>query len=221
MTCDLSERINTGLSLARRTVIATAALSIGLFCATADAETSLTDLRRETREVLKIEATLKESAQKEDAIAAICDLYVVLRSDSRYATSEMLRGDAAKLRRRLISIAERRENRLTREGVAKPAGLSESVDKIVRDSLKAAEDQATSSPAAEDPKHPKTGFAPAPLGSNPWELVELIQRVVAPDLWDTQGGPATIQYFAMRRVLVVSATTDVHEQIRDLLTALR
>ncbi len=61
----------------------------------------------------------------------------------------------------------------------------------------------------------------AARSADPWQLVELIQRVVAPDLWDVQGGSGTIQYFAMRRVLVVRATTDVHEQIRDLLMALR
>ena len=59
------------------------------------------------------------------------------------------------------------------------------------------------------------------IADSGWELVELIQRVVAPDFWDAQGGPGAIRYFAMRRVLVVRATTDVHEQIKDLLMALR
>ncbi|MDB4353266.1 hypothetical protein N9Z64_00900 [bacterium] len=54
-----------------------------------------------------------------------------------------------------------------------------------------------------------------------WELVELIQRIIAPDFWETRGGPGSIRYFAMRKVLVIRATTDVHEQVRDLLTALR
>ena len=54
-----------------------------------------------------------------------------------------------------------------------------------------------------------------------WQLVELLQRVVAPDFWERQGGPGTIRYLAMRRVLVVRATSDVHEQIKDMLMALR
>ena len=54
-----------------------------------------------------------------------------------------------------------------------------------------------------------------------WQLVELIQRVIAPDFWESRGGPGSIRYFAMRKVLVIRATTDIHEQVRDLLTALR
>lgn len=65
------------------------------------------------------------------------------------------------------------------------------------------------------------GFAGAALGGGPWQLVELIQRVIDPDLWDVHGGSGTIAYFAMRRVLVIRATTDTHEKIRELLAALR
>ncbi len=54
-----------------------------------------------------------------------------------------------------------------------------------------------------------------------WQLVELIQRVIAPDFWESRGGPGSIRYFAMRKVLVIRATTDIHEQVRDLLSALR
>ena len=183
------------------------------------AETSLTNLRYQTRELLTEEATLNDDSPfKDAAISALCDLYVILRSDPRYPTSDMLRGDAAKVRRRLLSIATRRENRLRRAGIAKPAGLTAAVDQAIAQSLS---DQRHSSAGEATVEREPGGFAGAPLGGDPWQLVELIQRVVAPDLWDVQGGSGTIQYFAMRRVLVVRATTDVHEQIRDLLMALR
>ena len=58
---------------------------------------------------------------------------------------------------------------------------------------------------------PPGAAAGGALPDTGWQLVELIQRVVAPDFWEPQGGPGVIRYFAMRRVLVVRATTDVHE----------
>jgi hypothetical protein len=183
-------------------------------------ETSLTELRHETRELLKQEAAVDElSMRHESAVTSLCDLYVILRSDRRFATSSMLRGDAAKVRRRLIRIATRREHRLEREEIAKPAGLSSRVDQAIEESLAAQRDDTGATGEPHDPIN--NGFAGAPLGGNPWQLVELIQRVIDPDLWDVQGGTGTFQYFAMRRVLVVRATTDTHEKIRELLTALR
>jgi hypothetical protein len=183
-------------------------------------ETSLTELRHETRELLKQEAALDEkSLQHESAVTSLCDLYVILRSDPRFATSSMLRGDAAKVRRRLIRVGTRREHRLGREGIAKPASLSSQVDRAIEESLTAQRENAPSAGGTEALEG--NGFAGAPLGGSPWQLVELIQRVIDPDLWDVQGGSGTIQYFAMRRVLVVRATTDTHEKIRELLTALR
>ena len=181
-------------------------------CLTAFAaeETPLTVLRQQTSDALRWAATASEGSKKDDAIAALCDLYVVLRQDERYASSEMLQQDAAKLRRRLISIGKKREGKLRRDGVTRPSSLSSEVDTSIKKAL-----------ANKDDKQPiSRGAAAAGAFDTGWELVELIQRVVQPDFWDSQGGPGTIRYFAMRRVLVVRATTDVHEQIRDLLLRL-
>ncbi|MFP6613621.1 MAG: hypothetical protein VB835_15020, partial [Pirellulales bacterium] len=45
------------------------------------------------------------------------------------------------------------------------------------------------------------------------DLVELIERVIAPDFWDANGGPGRIVYYKNLKVLVISATSEVHEQI--------
>ena len=184
------------------------------------AETSLTTLRQQTRQLLTEEATSdKDSSDNDAAVSSLCDLYVILRSDPRYATSNMLQGDAAKVRRRLIQVAQRRVNQLQREDVAKPAELSSAVDRAIAESLA----KAQTDPASRNDNSVPAAAAEAagPIGTSPWQLIELIQRVISPDLWDRQGGTATVEYFAMRRVLVVRATTDVHEQIRELLMALR
>lgn len=96
-------------------------LGVAMAPIAAAGEASLTELRHETRELLKQEAALDEkSSQHELAVSSLCDLYVILRSDPRYATSNMLRGDAAKVRRRLIRIATRLEHRLGARGSRSP-----------------------------------------------------------------------------------------------------
>ena len=53
------------------------------------------------------------------------------------------------------------------------------------------------------------------------ELAELIESVIAPNSWDTVGGPGSVKYFEANMTLVISQTPDVHEQIKDLLEQLR
>ncbi len=59
-------------------------------------------------------------------------------------------------------------------------------------------------------------------GFNPMELMFLIQTTIAPDTWaDTSGGPSTIAPYAQNLSLVISTTTEVHDQIAELLESLR
>ena len=53
------------------------------------------------------------------------------------------------------------------------------------------------------------------------KLVQLIQSTVAPKSWAVVGGPGTIMYFPRKVALVVSQDKETHEQIGDLLAALR
>lgn len=221
---------------------------------------SLTLLGNESRKLLRQEAVLKSGPEKNAAATALCDMYVILRLDSRYSGSKMLQGDATRIRRRLISIAKRNEKTLNREGVPRPPNLSSEVSASITAAIQKHQKKADgtdaekNSPAADnDSDHASGGLASnsnddtqASQGgdratdSNPaagqnaqgaqaaggipdtgWQLVELIQRVIAPDFWESRGGPGSIRYFAMRKVLVIRATTDIHEQVRDLLTALR
>ncbi|TWU54611.1 Bacterial type II and III secretion system protein [Rubripirellula tenax] len=52
-------------------------------------------------------------------------------------------------------------------------------------------------------------------------LIELIQTTVVPDTWDLLGGPSTMREYAQNLSLVISTTSDVHDQIADLLESLR
>ena len=177
---------------------------------------ALMTLRQQTRDLLREQATVAKGASHDAAIEALCDMYVVLRHDSRYPTSEMLQADATKIRRRLISVSRSRQGELKRARVPRPSELSGQVDSAITEAL-----QATQSGQPINGERPVRNGGGAPFADEGWRLVELIERIIAPDFWERQGGPGAIRYFAMRRVLVVRATTDVHEQVKELLMALR
>lgn len=184
-------------------------------------QVSTTELGRQVRKQLILHANAESAEAKDDAVAALCDLYVVMRSDSRFASSSMLRGDANKVRRRLLSVAKTRERELRRGKVARPSNLTRLVDNAIDDAISSSQDDSSSEESAAGSASAFGNAAGGLVVNSGWSLVELIKRIIDPDFWDSRGGNGSIQYFAMRRVLVVRATSDVHQQIKDLLTALR
>lgn len=52
-------------------------------------------------------------------------------------------------------------------------------------------------------------------------LIKLITNTIEPKSWTDLGGPGTIQFFPLSNTLIVNQTTDIQEQIADLLQALR
>jgi hypothetical protein len=52
-------------------------------------------------------------------------------------------------------------------------------------------------------------------------LMNIITATIQPDSWDDNGGPGTIQPFALGGLLIVSQKRDVHSELRDLLAAMR
>ena len=81
---------------------------------------------------------------------------------------------------------------------------------------------------------PAGGAATAPSGSGMMggqrrapnddygqQLVELIQKTVAPSTWDVNGGLGTIYYWRPGRALVVRQTGEVHDRMGDTLDQLR
>lgn len=73
-------------------------------------------------------------------------------------------------------------------------------------------------------QHP-LGYAPGNMGGATMAdfdtLIDLITSTIAPQSWDTVGGPGSIEGFPTNLSLVVSQTQEVHEQIADLLDQLR
>ena len=52
-------------------------------------------------------------------------------------------------------------------------------------------------------------------------LMSLIETTVVPDTWEALGGPSTMAPYPQNLSLVISTTSDVHDQINDLLESLR
>jgi len=53
------------------------------------------------------------------------------------------------------------------------------------------------------------------------DLVDLIQRTIAPSTWDVHGGPGSIYYWRPGRALVIRAADDVHDDVGGLLDQLQ
>jgi general secretion pathway protein D len=52
-------------------------------------------------------------------------------------------------------------------------------------------------------------------------LMDLIQTTIVPDTWEALGGPSSMSPYPQNLSLVISTTSDVHDQIADLLESLR
>jgi hypothetical protein len=53
------------------------------------------------------------------------------------------------------------------------------------------------------------------------DLVDLIQKTIAPSTWDVNGGAGTIYYWNPGHAMVIMQTDDVHDQIADVLLQLQ
>ncbi|MDG1807237.1 MAG: hypothetical protein P8I27_04995 [Pirellulaceae bacterium] len=65
------------------------------------------------------------------------------------------------------------------------------------------------------------GRAAAGVGDLGPELLNLIQTVIHPDFWNVNGGSGRAHYYQPMRVIVVTATMRVHEDMTSLLQRLR
>jgi hypothetical protein len=53
------------------------------------------------------------------------------------------------------------------------------------------------------------------------ELIDLIQTMIAPDSWDTRGGPGSLRYFELGQVMVIRQTSEIHNRVGQALERLR
>jgi hypothetical protein len=190
------------------------------------------ELRRDLDQLLRDEAGAKDYAQRSAAVHAIAALYGEIVRDPRLKTSPTLQQYKARLWRRLVDVKEdlkrqaaqrerlrersmpRDELERLREAEAAAAGESQ----LLADQL-ALVGYSLGGPAQVFAAGGGAfGGAPVDHGA---ELVRLIEHTIAPDFWDTNGGPGSIFYYAPLHALVVRATDDVHGSVSGLVDGLR
>ncbi|MGE0605490.1 MAG: hypothetical protein AB7O62_00075 [Pirellulales bacterium] len=153
-----------------------------------------------------VHATLKRTAAKikSDPHAAadeLLPLFVEIKLDK-----ELIKEDRDKyanvVRLRLLKIRDQVQ-----------ADAKKSQQKSARD-----KSNGITASSAEQPGNAAGGLAQQDLGQ---ELVELIERTIKPESWESNGGNGVIIYFASLHVLVIRQTDEVHEAIGGVVHGLR
>lgn len=165
-------------------------------------------LREETRDWLRRTGRAATAARQPVAaeeVAGLVELYERLRDEKALPLEDRQRLKTA-VRGRLRQMVEQ----IRRHGVAQPASVDVPSERTVL-----AQQLLPIGALANQPS------AAAPQADYGEELVELIQKVIAPDTWDVVGGRGVIRYWAPGAALVVTQSGDVHDQLRDLLRDLR
>lgn len=189
-------------------------------------------IQRDLRDVIRRHARAESPLEAAQIIQRMCTLYLEIKRDPRRASSPTLRGYQAKLWSKLKQIETDIERQLSQQqrGVTDPRPSVEERDSPgERLAWEASGSLAgtlslvgsTLGGPGELLAHGGSfGGAAAPSDLGP-ALVELIQRTIAPEFWDVNGGPGTIVYFAPLRVLVVRATSEIHHRIGGAVGGLR
>lgn len=195
------------------------------------------EINDDLRELIRAYARAESPAAQSAVIHEMCVLYVELKRDPRLASSDTLQEYKAKLWSRLVRIQTELERQLAREQ-RQPGRPADGGAAAVQPS-DTADVQASGSLAGSLSLLGGVLGGPADLlahggslgagslgggaagGDYGQSLVELIQRTIAPEFWDVNGGPGTIVYFAPLRVLVVRATSEIHHKIGGGVQGLR
>ena len=179
---------------------------------------------------IRQEATAKTSAQRINAIQELAAVYRELKRDPRLADSPTLQkykirvwGRLTKIKKDLEREMEYAERSAKRRGSDDADNLQVAVSNHAGEQL--AEQLMLANYSSGGPgqlfAQTATGFGGGPIRDYGADLVELIERTIAPDFWDTNGGPGSIFYYSPLRVLVVRATSEVHFKIGGGLGGLR
>lgn len=190
-------------------------------------------IREQTSRLLKDHAkTFKSDPTDLKSTLRLCNWYVAIRSDARYDESRTIQTQAIMVRQRLRRVADSIRRRLSKHDFRYEQTQLDAFDSAIKGFLSELQSgDSSSGNSSSDPskgrgtpdsdqKPPSGNAAPGELDQAA-QLLELIEKIVKPDFWNTQGGPGVLHYYAARRVLVVRATSDVHEALKDLLIALR
>jgi protein-arginine kinase activator protein McsA len=189
------------------------------------------EINADLRALFRREFQAKSESDRSAAIIEMTELYQELRRDPRLDTSDTLTTYKTKLWSRLtrikadinkhISRAQRKRGS-TQQTLSELTNVEQAQANLVVASTSghlALAGSALGGPASVFSQGGARGGRP--ISDYGPSLVALIERTIAPEFWDTNGGPGTIIYYQPLMCLVVRATSEVHHLIGGATGALR
>lgn len=186
-------------------------------------------INAQLRAALRREATEKNAAAWAATVVELTALYCELMQDPRLATSDTLESYRAKLRHRLLQVQKqlRRDLQRSSDRRAHPtASDPEAAEAVARQLASQASMSGTGLGAPSIlfnlPSGTLNGYRGGAARSDYGPLlVDLIQRTIAPEFWNVNGGPGSIVYYPLWYALVVRANGEVHGRVGQLTGRLR
>ncbi|TVS13281.1 MAG: hypothetical protein EA424_21675 [Planctomycetaceae bacterium] len=185
----------------------------------------LADIDRSMREAIRADAAAQTDLERLEAVRQMAEIYLEILADPRMATSDTLKSNRARLWSRMTRIKRDTQRRLQREQ-RQAAQQSKNESPMVELATRSLSDQITLmtySTGGPSYVFQESGVAMGggAVQDHAQELIDLIQRTIRPDFWDATGGPGSMFYYRPLMALVVSATSEVHDNVGGLLKALR
>lgn len=183
---------------------------------------SYTVLGREVRAALRAEARAETAAERVAAVQQLAKLYREVVQDPRQVHSEPLREMRNRLWSRLTRIRRDLEREARRKDTSDSGRHSAAVDQAA---AALAEQISVMSWTQGGPvylwEQAGGAFGGGMVPDHGQDLIALIERTIRPDFWETTGGSGRMFYYRPLMALVVTATTEVHENVAGLLEGLR
>lgn len=207
------------------------------------------DFRKDLKSFMKRSKQKDDPIQRYGAIVDLCLLHDQIVNDSRFQANQQLKGFRAVAAERLKKCSreieidiKRAERELAKQAKRREADSSKDRSRKNGDgelfddqsdsefsseqisSLWQAEDMDSITRMTGGPiriwSYSGGNFA-GPLCDHGPDLVRLIESTINPDFWRSNGGNGVIEYYQPLRVLVVSASSQVHDEMTTLLRTLR
>ncbi len=178
------------------------------------------EINSELSDLFKREALTKDVAERAGLIRRMCALHHEVLRDPRHEYAEAMKGYRVQVWARLKRIQADLKNQLARERKLKAPQIGTDPELLAAsDSLAASLNLLDSTLGGPSALLARGGRSQ--IDDNGQDLVDLIERTINPDFWDTNGGPGTIVYFAPLQCLVITATGEMHQNAGGLLGGLR
>jgi hypothetical protein len=178
------------------------------------------EIQKEMSALFKQEALTKDAAERAGIARRLCEMHTEIRLDPRHEYAEAMKGYRAQVWTRLKRIQTDLKNQLARLRKVKATEVGTDPELLAAsDSLAASLNLLDSTLGGPTALLARGGGSQ--IDDNGQELVDLIERTINPDFWDTNGGPGTIVYYQPLMCLVVTATGEMHGNLGGLLGGLR